>query len=107
MVVLALGVAAVIGAAGVYAASSGLWTRLFASPHATVTVLSSPAGGIVRVNGVERGRTPLTVDVPADQLLQLSVVGVAGFHPRHETVVLGAGEARTITLSMVPQLGTR
>ncbi|PWC40963.1 PEGA domain-containing protein [Azospirillum sp. TSO35-2] len=85
----------------------GLETLLPASRagRATLTVLSDPPRGIVRIDGVERGYAPVTIEVTPGTLVQVSVVGISGRQPRSETVSLPAGESRTITLRLAPKLG--
>ncbi|QCG93096.1 PEGA domain-containing protein (plasmid) [Azospirillum sp. TSA2s] len=89
----------------------GAWLGLGAllpSPEAgraMLTILSDPPRGIVRIDGVERGYAPVTIEVKAGTLVQVSVVGISGRQPRSETVSLPAGEFRTITLRLAPKLG--
>lgn len=73
--------------------------------RAMLTILSDPPRGIVRIDGVERGYAPVTIEVKADTLVQVSVVGISGRQPRTETVSLPAGASRTITLRLAPKLG--
>lgn len=62
-------------------------------------VTSRPAGGTVTLGGIELGKTPLDLEVPA-QIGASLAVALAGYERRMETVDLVAGEtiARDISL---------
>lgn len=104
--VLAVSVAAVgygLFRAGEWLEVDSLWSA--PARRASLTVLSEPPRGIVRIDGIERGYAPVTVEVEADRLVQVSVVGISGRQPRTESLSLSPGESRTVTFRLPPRLG--
>lgn len=64
-------------------------------------VRSDPSGATVRLNGVERGETPLSIpEVPSgDHLIEIRLTG---YEPHSERVVLRAQDRREIAATLTP-----
>ncbi len=75
---------------------------LLTSDAATLSVVSTPTGATVFVNGARQGETPCTVDrVPAGEAnIELTL---EGFYPHREKRALRAGDALTIDVALRPQ----
>lgn len=71
------------------------------SDSATVVASSTPAGAMVLVNGVEKGRTPLTIKgIPGGETtIELQL---AGYETLTRRLNLSAGQEEAITLTLKP-----
>jgi len=75
----------------------------------TLTVTSEPAGATVLLNGVEEGRTPLTLNrLPYGETRQLEVRR-EGYLPQQQVIQLppAADQPRTVALTLVAEAGSR
>ena len=75
------------------------------SDSGSLKITSSPEGAEVTVNGIVRGRTPLTVEGiargSADVRLSLD-----GFTPETRKPVMRAGETQEVKVALTPKAGT-
>lgn len=67
---------------------------------ARLTVISSPPGAALAVSGIDVGRTPFDGDVLAGS--HSIVVRMEGYEQVERSVALGAAEARTVEIALVP-----
>ncbi len=72
---------------------------------ARVSVVSSPAGANITLNGEFQGKTPVDIDVEPDTQHQLRLF-LAGYQNASEGFALRSGEQRQLTINLKPRLGS-
>lgn len=78
---------------------------VLASDSATVTVTTTPAGGSVFIDGIQRGIAPVTIERIPEGTVELSVQ-CDGFAPFKQTIKVAAGENQTIEVPLAALPGS-
>ena len=86
---------------GVGLAVAGQW---YYSHSGSVHITTNPAGAVVEVNGLERGKSPLTVSELSPGL-QVIEVKLDGYRPATEKVELGFMQSQDTHLPLDPVVG--
>ncbi|ACS33484.1 DUF2341 domain-containing protein [Thermococcus gammatolerans] len=74
--------------------------RALVPEHATLTIESEPSGARVYINSVNRGKTPLSLNLsPGTYSVE---VALEGYKPYKTSVSLNGGDKRTISATLTP-----